>query len=203
MSKPYQYYRLFKPFGYLSQFTREQPEHQTLADLCPDLPKDVFPIGRLDQDSEGLLLLSSDPNVNARLLHPSFRHSRTYLAQVEGIPTKEALAALQIGPTITVGKTKHKCLPCIAVLLEKEPDLPERVPPIRVRKSVPDSWIQLTLHEGKNRQVRKMCAAVGYPVLRLVRSHIEGLSLEGLRPGDCIEMERKEFYGKLTLTGNL
>ena len=198
MSK-FSYYVLFKPYGYLSQFTREQPDHKTLADLCPDLPKDVFPVGRLDKDSEGLLLLTSDSRVNHRLLNPAFQHERTYLAQVEGVPDEVAMHALQDGPAIKVGKSRYKTLPCKATLLAEEPDVPERVPPIRVRKTVPDSWIELTLIEGKNRQVRKMCAAVGYPVLRLMRAGIEDLKLDDMVPGELREISREEFLKRLKL----
>ncbi|MFK7808428.1 MAG: pseudouridine synthase [Saprospiraceae bacterium] len=193
------YYLLYKPYGFLSQFTKEHPDHRTLAELCPDIPKDVFPVGRLDKDSEGLLLLTSDKRVNSKLLHPANQHNRTYLAQVEGIPSPSAIEQLNAGPQIKVGKQKYKCLPCVGALLEKEPELPERDPPIRVRKTVPDSWLQLTLQEGKNRQVRKMCAAVGHPVLRLLRISIEDLTLEGMTLGELREIDKATFYTKLRL----
>lgn len=199
MSKQSKYYLLFKPYGYLSQFTKEHPDHRTLAELCPGIPKDVFPVGRLDKDSEGLLLLTSDRKVNLKLLHPSNQHKRVYLAQVEGLPSSEALQRLKAGPQIKVGKKKYKCLPCDVAMLANEPELPEREPPIRIRKTVPDSWVQLSLQEGKNRQVRKMCAAVGYPVLRLVRHSIEELTLEGLNLGELREVDRRTFYKKLKL----
>ncbi len=195
----FSYYILFKPFGYLSQFTAEQPEHKTLADLCQGIPKDVFPVGRLDKDSEGLLLLTSDSRINHRLLNPSFQHERTYLVQVEGIPDDAALSALQSGPAIKLGKSRYKTLPCKVKLLTEAPDVPERVPPIRVRKTVPDSWVALTLTEGKNRQVRKMCAAVGYPVLRLLRSSIEGLALGDMQLGELRQVSRDEFMKSLNL----
>ncbi len=199
MAKIARYYLLFKPFGYLSQFTKEHPDHKTLAELCPGIPKDVFPVGRLDKDSEGLLLLTSDRTVNARLLNPTFKHNRTYLVQVEGVPTEEAVAELEDGPAIKVGKSRYSCLPCVASLLKEIPSLPERNPPIRVRKTVPDSWLQLTLREGKNRQVRKMCAAVGYPVLRLLRFSIEELSIEEMSLGELKEVDRAFFYECLKL----
>lgn len=199
MKNTSRYYLLYKPFGYLSQFTKEHPDHKTLAELCPGIPKDVFPVGRLDKDSEGLLLLTSDRTVNARLLNPTFKHDRTYLAQVEGTPTQDTIEELEEGPDIKVGKSKYQCLPCVASLLEEEPQLPERDPPIRVRKTVADSWIQLTLREGKNRQVRKMCSAVGFPVLRLVRISIEGLTVTDMNPGELKEIDRDLFYQKLHL----
>jgi len=199
MNNTARYYLLFKPFGYLSQFTKEHPSHKTLAELCVGIPRDVFPVGRLDKDSEGLLLLTSDRNVNARLLNPNFKHNRTYLVQVEGIPTKEAIEELEEGPQIKVGKKRYNCLPCDASLLEESPELPERDPPIRVRKTVPDRWIRLTLREGKNRQVRKMCAAIGFPVLRLLRESIEGLNLDEMALGELREIDRASFYDRLKL----
>jgi len=177
MSKRPRYYLLFKPYGYLSQFTKEHPDHKTLAELCVGIPKDVFPVGRLDKDSEGLLLLTSDKNVNARLLNPQFKHNRTYL----------------------VGKSRYDCMPCDVKALSDSPNLPDRNPPIRVRKTVPDTWLELTLREGKNRQVRKMCAAVGHPVLRLLRCSIEGLNLIGMALGELKEVEREAFYELLKL----
>lgn len=198
MSK-YSYYILNKPFGCLSQFTKEVPSHITLADFCEGIPRDVFPVGRLDKDSEGLLLLTNNKSVNHRLLEPKFKHSRTYLAQVEGIPTKEAIQNLEKGVEIKLKKSTHTTLPAEAKLLDNQPIMSERVPPIRVRKTVPDAWIELTLVEGKNRQVRKMCAKVGFPVLRLVRISIEGLNLGKMLAGDLVEINEKEFMSALKL----
>ena len=137
----------------------------------------MYPVGRLDADSEGLLILTNDKQLNHRLLNPEFRHSRTYLAQVDGAVTGEALDKLRRGVTITVNGRPYKTRPAKAETPEQEPVLPERVPPIRYRKSIPTSWIKLTLSEGKNRQVRKMTAAAGFPTLRLVRVAIEGILL--------------------------
>ncbi len=198
MSK-FLYYILNKPFGCLSQFTKEVPSHITLADFCEGIPKDVFPVGRLDKDSEGLLLLTNNKSVNHRLLDPKFKHSRTYLAQVEGIPTEEAIQDLEKGVEIKLKKSTHTTLLAKAKLLDYQPVIPERIPPIRVRKTVPDSWIELTLTEGKNRQVRKMCAKVGFPVLRLVRISIEGMTLGKMLPGDLVEVEESEFMSALKL----
>ncbi len=198
MSK-FSYYILNKPFGCLSQFTKEIPSHITLADFCKGIPKDVFPIGRLDKDSEGLLLLTNNKSINHRLLDPKFKHSRTYLAQVEGIPTKEAIQNLEKGVEIKLKKSTHTTLPTKAKLIDSQPIMAERVPPIRVRKTVPDAWIELTLVEGKNRQVRKMCSKVGFPVLRLVRISIEDLTLGKMLPGDLVEMEENEFMKALKL----
>ena len=195
----YTYYKFYKPFGCLSQFTREHPSHVTLADFCEGLPKDVYAVGRLDKDSEGLLLLTNDKKINQALLHPKNKHSRIYWAQVEGIPTPEAIDQLQKGIEIKLKKTTHLTLPCKAKLIDNQPVVPERNPPIRFRKSVPDSWIELQLTEGKNRQVRKMCAKVGFPVLRLIRVSIEGIEVGDMQPGDLVEIEREEFLKQLKL----
>lgn len=171
---------LYKPFDVLTQFTKEVERHRTLAEF--GFPPDVYPIGRLDRDSEGLLLLSDEPHWTHRLLHPKFGHPRTYLAQVEGVATDESLAPLRKGVRLKDGLAR----PCEARILENEPVLPLRDPPIRHRKTVPTSWIELTLTEGKNRQVRRMTAAVGLPTLRLVRVAIGDLWLADLElaPGN-------------------
>ena len=166
-----------KPFGVLSQFTGDGSPNRPLAEF--DFPKNVYPIGRLDADSEGLLLLSDETAWNERLLHPRHAHEREYWAQVERIPTREALDELQHGLMIQ----GHKTLPCRAWLLEPQPEISPRVPPIRFRKSVPDCWIGLELIEGKNRQVRRMTAAIGHPTLRLLRVRIGGLKLGDLAVG--------------------
>lgn len=190
----YRYYVVYKPYGMLSQFTPDQPGQHTLAELSAALPKDVYPVGRLDADSEGLLLLTNDPRLNARLLRPEGGHERVYWAQVEGIPTEEALDTLRSGVVIHINGKAYRTRPARVRLLEVPPELPPREPPIRFRKSVPDRWVELALTEGKNRQVRRMCAAVGYPVLRLVRVQIGPLRLgEGplrhLQPGEVREVE--------------
>jgi 23S rRNA pseudouridine2457 synthase len=192
------YFALYKPYGYLSQFTREAPHHRTLADLHP-FPEGVYPVGRLDQDSEGLLLLTDDRRLNQALLHPRRGHERTYLVQVEGIPRQDALTRLATGVTIKVNKKAYRTRPAKVELLTVPPQLAERDPPIRFRKTVPDRWLQLTLTEGKNRQVRKMCAAAGYPVLRLVRYAIESLTLGDLQPGEVRELSPTELLPALHL----
>src|SRR5437588_429643 len=146
-----------KPFGVVSQFSSDGSSHETLARF--DFPARVYPLGRLDADSEGLLLLSDEPALNERLLHPRHAHRRIYWAQVERIPTAQALANLEKGLQIQGRDT----LPCRAWLLEPQPEVPPRQPPIRFRKSVPTRWIGLELVEGKNRQVRRMTAAIGHP----------------------------------------
>lgn len=164
-----------KPFDVLSQFTRELPEHRTLADF--GLPPDVYPIGRLDRDSEGLLLLSDEAHWTDRLLNPRRGHPRTYHAQVEGDVTDEALKVLSTG----VKLREFKTLPCKASRCDET--YPPRDPPIRFRKAIPTSWIELTLTEGKNRQVRRMTAAVGFPTLRLIRRKVGVLDLWQLALG--------------------
>jgi len=188
---PAQYYfLLYKPYGVLSQFTREEPHHRTLADLY-DWPPDVYPVGRLDRDSEGLLLLTNDKSLTHRLLDPAFAHPRTYWVQVEGVPDTEALDALRTGVDIRIRKKTHRTRPAEVRLLGAAPPLPERDPPVRFRKTVADRWLELTLTEGRNRQVRRMCAAVGYPVLRLVRVRIGSLALpESMRPGEVQAIRR-------------
>ena len=178
----YTYIAFYKPFDVLSQFTKEIETHKTLADYL-NIAKDIYPVGRLDRDSEGLLLLTDDKRLNHKLLDPKYKHPRTYWVQVDGAITHEAIIALEAGPTIKVGKSMYKTQKC-KVNITDRPDLPDRIPPIRVRKSIPTSWASITLTEGKNRQVRKMFASAGFPVLRLVRNSIQNLELSGLVPGE-------------------
>jgi 23S rRNA pseudouridine2457 synthase len=209
-----------KPFGVLSQFTSDGSAIRTLAEF--GFPKNVYPIGRLDADSEGLLLLSDEPEWNEKLLHPRHAHEREYWAQVERIPAPESLKKLEKGVLVQGRKT----LPCRAWILEPQPLvesragfppaqvgeggellalshslgrrdacptlIPPRVPPIRFRKSVPDCWIGLELIEGKNRQVRRMTAAIGHPTLRLIRVRIGNLWLGDLPPGGWRILSAKE-----------
>jgi 23S rRNA pseudouridine2457 synthase len=191
------YYLIYKPYLMLSQFSREG-DKPTLADLAFDFPLDVYPVGRLDADSEGLLLLTSDKQLNHRLLNPKFRHNRTYYVQVDGALTDEACQQLSDGVTISVDGKQYATLPANAEPLA-EPDLPDRNPPIRYRASIPTSWLAISLHEGKNRQVRKMTAAVGFPTLRLVRWAIEGFTAEDMQPGDVRELSRSEVMRGLRL----
>jgi 23S rRNA pseudouridine2457 synthase len=166
-----------KPYGVLSQFTPDGSPNRPLREF--GLPPGVYPVGRLDADSEGLLLLTDEPGLNTRLLHPRRSHTREYWAQVERIPTPEALRRLEEGVAIQGRRT----LPCRAWMLERQPGLPPREPPIRFRKSVPTCWIALELIEGKNRQVRRMTAAIGHPTLRLVRVRIGAFRLGDLPAG--------------------
>lgn len=167
-----------KPYGVLSQFTSDGSKNRSLAEF--GFPKNVYPIGRLDADSEGLLLLSDEPTWNARLLEPRRAHQREYWVQVERIPDTEDLERLAAGVLIQGRRT----LPCRVWRPEPQPDVPPRDPPIRFRKSVPDCWIVLELVEGKNRQVRRMTAAIGHPTLRLMRVRIGRLTLGDLPSGE-------------------
>lgn len=180
------YFIFYKPYGILSQFSNEG-KNPGLGSLI-SLPKDVYPLGRLDADSEGLLILSNDKALNTRLLNPIFKHKREYWVQVENIPSAESLQKLESGVQITIDGKAYQTMPCTATLMETEPDIPARTPPIRERKSIPTAWLSLKLIEGKNRQVRKMTAAVGHPTLRLLRYAMEGLTLMDMQPGELREI---------------
>lgn len=195
--KHFKYYKIYKPYGMLSQFTREGFK-AVLADLFP-FPKDVYPVGRLDSDSEGLLLLTNDKHINQAILNPVNQHARTYLVQVEGHFTHDACEQLEEGLEISISGNPYFTLPAFGEILSAEPALPARIPPIRFRKNIPTSWIRLTLTEGKNRQVRKMTAKVGFPTLRLVRESIEDIKLGNMPSGEVVELERKDVYKKLNL----
>ena len=182
----------------ISQFSREG-EHKTLADLDFKFPSDVYPVGRLDTDSEGLLLLTNNKKLNHRLLNPAFQHKRVYLVQVEGLATEEACKKIAQGVVISVDGKKYTTEKCSARIADEPVGIPERVPSIRFRKTIPTSWIELTLTEGKNRQVRKMTAAAGFPTLRLIRTHIEEISLNDMLPGEAREMKESEVMQLLQL----
>jgi 23S rRNA pseudouridine2457 synthase len=192
---------LNKPYGVLSQFTQEVAGQRTLGEF--GLPADVYPVGRLDQDSEGLLLLTDEAALNQRLLDPRRGHPRTYWAQVEGVPAAEQLRRLRQGVPIRAakGQAPRPTLPCRARLLGAEPPLWERDPPIRYRAAIPTAWLELELTEGRNRQVRRMTAAIGHPTLRLVRARIGALPLAelALAPGTWRELtasERQAVFAK-------
>jgi len=180
------YYALYKPFGVLSQFTSEEGE-KTLKSIG-DFAKDIYPIGRLDKDSEGLLILSNDKQLVNLLLNPKHQHEKEYFVQVEGVPDDESLKKLADGVVIQ----GYKTLPA-KVRRISEPKLPERIPPIRFRKNIPANWLSITIAEGKNRQVRRMTASVGYPTLRLVRVRICNVYLHGLNIGEIRELSNAEI----------
>jgi 23S rRNA pseudouridine2457 synthase len=181
----------------LSQFTPENGK-ACLKDFF-EVPRDVYPVGRLDYDSEGLLLLTNDKSLNHRLLHPDFAHEREYRVQVEGLITNEALQALSDGITINIDGKPFHTKPGKASRLPQHIQIPDRNPAIRFRQHIPTSWIKLIIMEGKNRQVRKMTAATGFPTLRLIRYRLAGLTIESMLPGDMIDMIQNDVYGKLGL----
>lgn len=196
----FRYFVVHKPYNVLSQFTSEDGK-KCLKDFF-DVPRDVYPVGRLDYDSEGLLVLTNDPQVTTNLLNPGMEHQRAYWVQLEGMITPQALHSLQSGLQINVrGKQVHT-QQCEATLITQPEEVAERTPPIRVRKTVPDCWIRLVITEGKNRQVRKMTAKAGFPTLRLIRYSIEKLTLGGLKPGDMKELSQAELYKLLRITKN-
>lgn len=191
----YKYYVVYKPYQVLSQFTSADGK-LCLKDIF-SVEQDVYSVGRLDYDSEGLLILTNDTSLNHRLLNPKFIHEREYLAQCEGQITDEVIQVLSRGVPIQVNKKQYHTLPCRAQLLNETPRISDRNPPIRFRKSIPTSWIQLILTEGKNRQVRKMMAYTGFPVLRLIRQRIEGINIEGMQPGEIKSLPYKMLYRQL------
>lgn len=178
----------------MSQFTDVTGKKRTLGELYA-FPSDVYPVGRLDETSEGLLILSDDKSLNQKILGKGVE--KEYWVQVEGIPTEQALEQLRKGVDIKVKKNVYHTRPAKATVLDVVPDLPERDPPIRFRKSIPTTWMSLTLREGKNRQVRKMTAAVGFPTLRLVRWRIGSFTLQGFLLGEVREFqpEFRRFNG--------
>lgn len=195
----YRYLLFYKPYNVLSQFTDQEADNKTNRGTLKDyicIPS-VYPVGRLDRDSEGLLLLTNNGRLQHRLSDPRFHHPRTYWVQVEGIPDEAALNQLRRGVVIQDYRTR----PASVQQLPEEPALPPRQPPIRFRKTVPTSWLEITLTEGRNRQVRRMTASVGFPTLRLVRvaiaiargKHLTQLHLDGLEPGQWRDLTSAEL----------
>lgn len=195
--RKHRYFVIYKPYGVLSQFT---PEHgkKSLADVVK-VPKDVYPVGRLDENSEGLLILSNDGPFIHELLNPEFEHERTYWAQLDGKITPAALQSLEDGVSIRVSKEDYTTLPAQVKKISDPTTLPER--PVRVdfNQARGYSWIALTLKEGKNRQVRKMTAAVGFPTVRLVRAQIENIEIGNLQPGQQLEFSESSIRKKLNM----
>ena len=197
----FNYFCIYKPFQVISGFSSENGK-PCLKDFF-NVPADVYPLGRLDFDSEGLLLLTNDKFLNYQILHPSFAHEREYWVQVEGEITQAALDQLAGGVPISIEGKKYITKRTTVARFSGLPLVPERNPPIRFRKNIPTSWISLILTEGKNRQVRKMTAGVGFPTLRLIRYRISALSIRSMLPGDMIEMDKREFYQKLGLDAHI
>ena len=190
-----EYYLIYKPYQVLSQFTSSDGK-LCLKDIL-NVPKDVYPVGRLDYDSEGLLLLTNDTSINHQLLHPKFAHARTYWVQVDGLITNDAIETLSKGVTISVDGKTYATKKAVLKILPDDLVIPERNPPIRVRKSIPTSWVSIQLTEGKNRQVRKMFASVGFPVVRLIRSQIGQFSIAQMQPADCLSLSFEEVQNAL------
>jgi 23S rRNA pseudouridine2457 synthase len=196
VSSAFQYFALHKPFGVISQFSDEggQVRYPTLKS-CHEFPRNVYPVGRLDADTEGLLLLTNDPAINKRLLHPDAAVEKVYFVLVSGIPSPEALQHLTRGGIeITHKGQKHVCLPA-KVALVPQPDFLERSKPVVVHG--PSAWLRIGITEGKNRQVRKMTAAIGHPTLRLIRVRINGITLGDLPIGAVREYSRNQWYKAL------
>ncbi len=185
-------FALYKPYGVLSQFTSEDG-HPGLLDLRLNVPKDVWPVGRLDRDSEGLLLLTNDNHLKRTLTEPERGHRKTYWVQVEGAPTDEDIEPLRHRMHLRIRKKDTTTKPAEAGLLAP-PDVPERVPPIRKRLAIPTAWLSIALTEGKNRQIRKMTAHIGFPTLRIIRVGIGSLPLSELQlaPGECRPLTAEE-----------
>ena len=195
MSVGLRYYVIYKPFGVLPQFT-DSEGRPTLASLG-DFPRDVYPVGRLDLDSEGLLILTNDKTLNHRLLDPKYHHWRTYWVQVDGDLDEAAIEKLISGVTIKPRKVPYLTREARARMMPMPDTVPDRDPPIRYRKEIPTSWLELSLTEGKYRQVRKMTAAVGFPTLRLIRAAVERLEMVNWQPGSVVEYSRADLYGLL------
>jgi 23S rRNA pseudouridine2457 synthase len=192
----YRYILFHKPYNVLCQFSDREAKNRgtqrgTLKDYI-EIPE-IYAVGRLDLDSEGLLLLTNHGAIQHRLSSPKYAHPRTYWVQVERIPDEQTLDELRNGIQIQDYRTR----PATVQLLPTEPELPPRDPPVRFRKTVPTAWLEMTLTEGKNRQVRRMTAAVGFPTLRLVRSRIGNLSLDGLQPGQWRDLTGEEVKSLL------
>ena len=181
----------------LSQFTSKE-EKKTLKDFF-DVPANVYPIGRLDYDSEGLLILTDDKYLNNHLLNPFHHHEREYWIQVEGNITQKAIADLQEGVNININGKTYLTKKCVAGIISQPVEIAERNPPIRLRRTIPESWLKIILTEGKNRQVRKMTAKIGFPTLRLIRYRIGKITIEHLQPGEMKMLSHTELYNLLQI----
>jgi 23S rRNA pseudouridine2457 synthase len=199
----HRYFIVHKPYGYLSQFSGTDNEltlqHLVQQNEVKNFPKDIYPIGRLDKDSEGILLLTNDNVLKTRLLDPKQKHYKTYWAQLEGSPTAESLQPILNGGIQIKHEGKHyNCLPAKARLLGPVA-IADRNPPIRYRAAIPTTWVEIQLHEGKNRQVRQMTAALGFPTLRLIRTAIQRLQWDKYPGGSITEISRTELFQQLEI----
>lgn len=184
------YFLIYKPFQVLSQFTSTEGK-LCLKDIL-QVPKDVYPVGRLDYDSEGLLLITNDKKINQQFLNPVYAHERTYWVQVDGAITEAAITQLSKGVSINVAGKIYLTKSAKLEILPDTLEVPERNPPIRFRKNIPTSWVAIQITEGKNRQVRKMFAQVGFPVLRLIRAELGKFTVHHMQPGDCLSLTTAE-----------
>lgn len=192
------YFIIYKPYGVLSQFSPN--EGKLGLGSIYQFPKDVYPVGRLDEDSEGLLLLTNDPKLNKLILAPTVgKKSKTYWCEVEGIPSQKSLMMLRHGVSLNIKGRRFVTSPALAKILEPKPTLPPRHYPVNYSKASEHSWIEITITQGKNRQVRKMTAAIGHPTLRLIRIAIENLRLPSFEPGLVHEKSQEEVYHLLNL----
>ena len=196
MKQTNQYFIIHKPYKVLSQFSDENG-NPGLGSIYT-LPKDVYPVGRLDLDSEGLLILTNDKSLNNKLLNPKNAHKRTYWAEVEGIPAENALKDFRSGLVININGKSHKTLSAEVTIVDVD-GIDERQPPVNYKKHPERCWLQIKLIEGKNRQVRRMTAAIGHPTLRLIRVGIENLSLVPLKSGEITQLSEKMIYKKLRI----
>lgn len=187
----FSYFKIYKPYGMLSQFSKTNPNEITLADMDYPFPKDVYPVGRLDKDSEGLLILTNDNRYKHQATDPKFKTEKTYWVQVDGAVDESILKRFSSGNiTIKLKSGPYKCLPAIARLLEDQEidKIPERTPPVRFRKNIPTTWIEIKLTEGKNRQIRKMTAQIGFPTLRLIRVAVKDIKLSEFHIGEVAKV---------------
>ena len=191
------YYIIYKPYKMISQFTSTHKK-KCLDSLDFTFPKDVYPVGRLDENSEGLLILTNDKSLNFKLLTPEFEHKRVYLVQLQGIVTADALKQIETGISIALDSGSYVTKPCKIKQVKKPGNLPLRAHP--VSELLATSWIELTLTEGKYHQVRKMTAGAGFPCIRLIRIAIEEVRLETMQPGDVRELKRDAVYKKLHIS---
>ncbi|HYJ64665.1 MAG TPA: pseudouridine synthase [Parafilimonas sp.] len=191
----FRYFIIYKPCQTLSQFTSTLNK-KTLADYF-SVPKNVYPVGRLDEDSEGLMILTNDKKLNHHLLNPENEHDREYWVQVEGEITNDAVMQMQQGLQLNIKNKTSQTKTSIVTIFNKDPEVRDRIPPIRYRANIATSWIKIILKEGKNRQIRKMTAKVGFPTLRLIRVRIVDIELKNMNPATMIELSQKSIYKKL------
>jgi len=189
------YFIVYKPYQTLSQFSSALNK-KTLADYF-SVPKNVYPVGRLDEDSEGLMILTNDKKLNHHLLNPENEHDREYWVQVEGEITNDAVMQMQQGLQLNIKNKTSQTKTSIVTIFNKDPEVRDRIPPIRYRANIATSWIKIILKEGKNRQIRKMTAKVGFPTLRLMRVRIVDIELKNMKPATMIELSQKSIYKKL------